>query len=230
MVSVDADPKPPRIPPLSVLAPRRDDEQVGAELVDLVAAPRPRAPCPRPTVRMTAVMPMRMPSIVSAERRRCGPDRVVRGAEGVAPGHRADPAPGGGRAPRRRASSPSRIWMMRSARAATSCSCVISTIVRPGCAARRTGRARRRGRCRVEVPGRLVGEDQRRLGDERAGDRDPLLLAAGELAGPVLGAIGEADAVERAPAPASRRSPRSTPGVHERELDVAPRRQVRRAG
>ena len=30
----------------------------------------------------------------------------------------------------------------------------------------------------VEVAGRLVGEDERRLGDERAGDGDALLLAA----------------------------------------------------
>ena len=34
---------------------------------------------------------------------------------------------------------------------------------------------------RVEVAGRLVGEDDGRPRDERAGDRDPLLLAAGEL-------------------------------------------------
>src|SRR6185295_11507840 len=34
---------------------------------------------------------------------------------------------------------------------------------------------------RVEVRQRLVREDQRRLDDDRAGDRDPLLLAAGKL-------------------------------------------------
>jgi hypothetical protein len=33
----------------------------------------------------------------------------------------------------------------------------------------------------VEVPGRLVGEDQRRLVRERACNRDSLLLAAGQL-------------------------------------------------
>src|SRR3954452_13735199 len=33
----------------------------------------------------------------------------------------------------------------------------------------------------VEVGGRLVGEDQRRLADQRAGDRCALLLAAGHL-------------------------------------------------
>ena len=34
----------------------------------------------------------------------------------------------------------------------------------------------------MEVAGRLVGQDQFRLGDDRAGDADELLLAAGELA------------------------------------------------
>ena len=34
---------------------------------------------------------------------------------------------------------------------------------------------------RVEVPGRLVGEEDRRVGDQRARDRHALLLAAGEL-------------------------------------------------
>ena len=36
---------------------------------------------------------------------------------------------------------------------------------------------------RVEVAGGLVGEHDVRLGDERSGDRDALLLAAGELGG-----------------------------------------------
>jgi len=35
-------------------------------------------------------------------------------------------------------------------------------------------------RVRVEVPRRLVGEDERRVVHERAYDREPLLLAAGE--------------------------------------------------
>ena len=52
-------------------------------------------------------------------------------------------------------------------------------------------------RGRVEVAGRLVGEDDGGAGDERAGDRDALLLAAGELGGPVRGAVGEADHLEQ---------------------------------
>ena len=52
-------------------------------------------------------------------------------------------------------------------------------------------------RRRVEVAGRLVGEDDRRLRDERARDRDALLLAAGELGRPVLAPVGEADALQQ---------------------------------
>ena len=44
------------------------------------------------------------------------------------------------------------------------------------------------------APGRLVGEDHLRPGDQRAGDRDALLLAARELARPVLDAVAEPDA------------------------------------
>ena len=53
-----------------------------------------------------------------------------------------------------------------------------------------------RGR-RVEVAGRLVGEDHGGLGGERARHRDALLLAAGELGGPVRAAVGERDRLEQ---------------------------------
>ena len=39
------------------------------------------------------------------------------------------------------------------------------------------------GALAVEVAGRLVGDDQVGVGDDRPGDRDALLLTAGELAG-----------------------------------------------
>ena len=45
----------------------------------------------------------------------------------------------------------------------------------------------------VEVAGRLVAEQQRRVGDDGAGDADALLLAARELARVVVGAVGQAD-------------------------------------
>src|SRR5258706_15850556 len=49
---------------------------------------------------------------------------------------------------------------------------------------------------RVEVGRRLVGQDERRLVDEGAGDGYALALAAGQLVGAVLGAVVETDALE----------------------------------
>ena len=46
---------------------------------------------------------------------------------------------------------------------------------------------------RVELAGRLVGQDQDRLLDQRPGDRHPLLLAAGELVRPVVEPVAQAD-------------------------------------
>ena len=53
------------------------------------------------------------------------------------------------------------------------------------------------GGVRVEISGRLVGQqDARRIGD-RARDRDPLLLAARELRRPVRQALLEPEIVEQ---------------------------------
>ena len=52
-------------------------------------------------------------------------------------------------------------------------------------------------RRRVEVAGRLVREQHARARDERARDRDPLLLAARELRRPVPAAIGDPDRLEQ---------------------------------
>ena len=49
---------------------------------------------------------------------------------------------------------------------------------------------------RVEVAGRLVGEDEGGAADEGAGDGDPLLLAAGELVRLVVPPVADADVVE----------------------------------
>src|SRR5215212_9077238 len=53
-------------------------------------------------------------------------------------------------------------------------------------------------RRRVEVAGRLVGEDHRGLGGERARHGDALLLAARELRGPVRATVVERDRLEQA--------------------------------
>ncbi len=51
-------------------------------------------------------------------------------------------------------------------------------------------------RLRVEVPGRLVGEDDLRPARERARDGDPLLLTAGELRRAVVEPVGEPDGAD----------------------------------
>src|SRR6185369_15575244 len=50
----------------------------------------------------------------------------------------------------------------------------------------------------VEVRRGLVGQDQRGLADQRAGDGHALLLAARQLAGAVACALAEPDLLERA--------------------------------
>ena len=50
----------------------------------------------------------------------------------------------------------------------------------------------------IEIPGRLVGEQDARLGDEGPRDRDTLALSARHLVRPVIHALGQADALERA--------------------------------
>ena len=61
---------------------------------------------------------------------------------------------------------------------------------------------------RVERAGGLVGQDDPRIVDERARDRDALLLSAGELARLVFLAARQADrdAAPSAPAPAAPRA------------------------
>jgi hypothetical protein len=49
----------------------------------------------------------------------------------------------------------------------------------------------------VEVAGRLVGQNQRRLHDGGAGDGDALALAAGKLVRLVVGAVFQAEILER---------------------------------
>ena len=73
----------------------------------------------------------------------------------------------------------------------------------------------------VEVAGRLVGQDQRRVVDERAGDGHALALAAGELVRAMLGAVVEADAIERFER-ARAALVAVDAGVEQRQLDVLP--------
>ena len=66
-------------------------------------------------------------------------------------------------------------------------------------------------RMAVEVAGRLVGEDQRGFGDERAGDGDALLLAAGQLGRLVVEPVAQPEALERRRRPARSARARETP-------------------
>jgi hypothetical protein len=50
---------------------------------------------------------------------------------------------------------------------------------------------------RVEVAGGLVVQDHRRDGDDRAGDRQALLLTAGQFAGAMVDAVTEPDPGQR---------------------------------
>ncbi len=69
VVSVDAEPKPPRVPVELVLLPGEITRRfVPSSLI--WSCTWARAPWPSPTVMTTAVMPMRIPSMVSAERSR----------------------------------------------------------------------------------------------------------------------------------------------------------------
>ena len=117
--------------------------------------------------------------------------------------------------------------MTRSANVAMSGSCVTMTMVMPSS---RLSSVRRfitsLEVAAVEVAGRLVGEHHLRPGDDRPGDGDALLLAAGKFVRVVAGAVGEADLVER-----RQRQPPPLAGRHaaidQRHLDVLQRRGAR---
>jgi hypothetical protein len=92
--------------------------------------------------------------------------------------------------------TPSRKLMMRPANRAMSCSWVTSTMVMPSrlscCSSAMISTLVRA----VERAGRLVGQHQLRIVDQRAGDGHALLLAAGKLRRMVVHALGQADLCE----------------------------------
>src|SRR5882724_1603590 len=71
----------------------------------------------------------------------------------------------------------------------------------------------------VEVAGGLVGQEDLRAADDGAGDRHPLLLAARELGGEVMGARGKPHPVEGGERPLPALLRRKT-AVQQRDLDV----------
>ena len=206
IVSVEAEPKPPRTPVVLVVLPGETISRLLPSDRDLGAHLPAGALSPRPTVRITAAIPIRMPSMVSPERSRwlrmaSQPVRSV-----SQPVHRRadtgpiglDPAPSRTRTIAPRPARRLGLVGDQHDRAALRVQLVEQ-------------RQRVLGGDRVEVAGRLVGQDQRRVGDQRPGDRDPLLLTAGQLTGPVLDPVGQPDPVEGLDAPAACARPRSTP-------------------
>ena len=83
-----------------------------------------------------------------------------------------------------------------------------------------------RGR-RVELAGRLVGDQERRPARERRAERDPLLLAARELARMRVAAVAEADALEQLVGPRITRGA-GLAGQPELDPDELARRQLAR--
>ena len=71
----------------------------------------------------------------------------------------------------------------------------------------------------VEIAGRFVGEDERRIGGEGARDGDPLLLAAREPVGKLPAAVGETDLLEQRQRPIAVCAARP-PGELERQQQV----------
>ena len=174
---------------------------------------------------------MMMPSAVSAERillRAIAFMPTFRIVTNLSMVRLPPPAPRAGRATERSSTSlPSRKRTTRFAYSAMSGSWVIRTIVLPSSLRRWKTPNDLFGGPGVEVAGRLVGEQQLRLVDQRARDRDALLLAAGELARLVLLAPREAhdrEALSRLLLALARRV--AVRGVDQRQLDVLERRRA----
>jgi hypothetical protein len=84
----------------------------------------------------------------------------------------------------------------------------------------------------VEVTRRFVAEEQRRIPDERPGERGALLLAAGELRGTVIEAIGQPHTGEQLArsCAVARRIGRARPGDERRRQHVLEHRALRQEG
>ena len=77
---------------------------------------------------------------------------------------------------------------------------------------------------RVQVARRLVGQDDRRIVGERAGDRDALLLPAGQLRRIVVRAIGQADLLQQLPRAGGGVAPAGNLHRHQHVLERGQRR------
>ena len=178
-------------------------------------------PSPRPTDSTTVAIPIRMPSTVSPGAQPVRTHSLQTGPDRLCPVHDAAPASS-------RRMSPSSTRTVRCAR------CGDLGLVRdqydgPARAAQSSSSSASTSAVavRVQVPGRLVGKDHRRLRHQRPRHRDALLLAAGQLARSVMpDTVGEPDAGSSdSSGPLAPLVPADA-GVDQRQLDVAQRRSV----
>ena len=217
-VSVDADPHPPRTPPVPVLLPGVTMSRLVPSACTCADTCR-WAPMPRPTVRITAAMPMRMPSMVSPDRTPVRPDRVQAGPQRVRPVTglsgfaRVLPERSSGRASLTHGRPPPVPHAHHPRRPRGDLSLVRDQHDRPAGsrAARTAGRARR-----PTTPSRGCRSARRRGSasgppTSARATADPLLLTAGQLAGPVFGAGRPAPPAPARPSARRRRSSRGTP-------------------
>ena len=117
---------------------------------------------------------------------------------------------------------------MRCAAAAISGACVASSIVTPGLAIELDEQLEHAPAVlRIEVAGRLVGDEKRRAVDERAGDRAALQLAAGELLRVVAQAAGRARRAASSARAARLRRRSALAAEQQRQRDVLEQRQRR---
>ena len=197
-----AEPKPPRTPELDVVLPGETVSRLEPSAV-ISDATCCWAPSPSPTVRITAAIPIMMPSTVRVDRSRWVTTASQRSGRSPAT-FIGRPTPQR-RTRRRRSGRPGSAWSARP-NAATSASWVISTMVRP----LRWSSSSRSRTSRAETESRLpVGSSARiRSGSVTSapGHGDTLLLAAGQLPGPVLDPVGEPHPVERGLGAARRRA------------------------
>ena len=170
---------------------------------------------------MTAATPMTMPRMVRKERMKLR--RIARSASRTVFHSIIRPL---ARAVDRSSMRPSTKWTMRLAKAAMSGSWVTITTVMPWSRLRTVSNSMiSRLRCVSRLP---VGSSASRsaAGDDGAGDRDPLLLSAGELARRVLFPAVQAHRCQRR---ARGRMPRGgrLAAIEQRQLDVLERRRAR---
>ena len=78
----------------------------------------------------------------------------------------------------------------------------------------------------VEIPCGFIGQQHRRVIRQSPGDRRPLVLAAGQFAGQMAGALAESDLVEQFKAPPPTRA-LGLSGIEQRHFHVLQQRQMR---